>query len=107
MADGPRAEPLEPPATIAFVGLGKMGTPMAARLVEAGWRVRAWDLSPAALDAFAKARPAAFRRFGLDPAKMVDVLNASTGRNNSTELKAKQFILSGSFGSGFSLGLMA
>lgn len=47
------------------------------------------------------------RRFGLDPALMVDVLNASTGRNNSTELKAKQFILSGTFGSGFSLGLMA
>ncbi len=47
------------------------------------------------------------RRFGLDPALLVDVLNASTGRNNSTEVKAKQFILSGTFGSGFSLGLMA
>lgn len=47
------------------------------------------------------------RRFGLDPSLVVDVLNASSGRNNSTELKAKQFILSGSFGSGFSLALMA
>jgi 3-hydroxyisobutyrate dehydrogenase len=47
------------------------------------------------------------RRFGLDPERMIDVLNASTGRNNSTELKARQFILSGTFGSGFSLGLMA
>ncbi len=47
------------------------------------------------------------RRFGLDPAVIVDILNASTGRNNSTELKAKQFILSGTFASGFSLGLMA
>jgi 3-hydroxyisobutyrate dehydrogenase len=47
------------------------------------------------------------RRFGLDPATMVDVLNASTGRNNSTEVKLKQHILSGSFGSGFSIGLMA
>ena len=47
------------------------------------------------------------RRFGLDPSLMVDVLNASTGRNNATEVKAKQFILSGSFASGFSLGLMA
>jgi 3-hydroxyisobutyrate dehydrogenase len=46
-------------------------------------------------------------RFGLDPAVMVDVLNASTGRNNSTEVKAKQFMLSGSFASGFALGLMA
>ena len=47
------------------------------------------------------------RRFGLDPSLIVDILNASTGRNNSTELKAKQFILSGTFASGFSLGLMA
>jgi 3-hydroxyisobutyrate dehydrogenase len=47
------------------------------------------------------------RRFGLDPALVVDVLNASTGRNNSTEVKAKQFILSETFASGFSLALMA
>ena len=45
--------------------------------------------------------------FGLDPAVIVDVLNASTGRNNSTENKLKQFVLSESFASGFSLGLMA
>jgi 3-hydroxyisobutyrate dehydrogenase len=47
------------------------------------------------------------RAFGLDPAVMVDALNASTGRNNSTENKLKQFVLSGSFASGFALGLMA
>lgn len=46
-------------------------------------------------------------RFGLDPGTMVDVLNASTGRNNSTEVKLKQHILSGGYGSGFSIGLMA
>jgi 3-hydroxyisobutyrate dehydrogenase len=46
-------------------------------------------------------------KFGLEPDVMIDVLNASTGRNNSTEVKMKQFILSESFGSGFSLGLMA
>jgi 3-hydroxyisobutyrate dehydrogenase len=46
-------------------------------------------------------------RFGIDPAVLVDVLNASTGRNNSTELKLKPFILSGSFASGFSMALMA
>jgi 3-hydroxyisobutyrate dehydrogenase len=45
--------------------------------------------------------------FGLDPDNMVDVLNASSGRNNATEVKMKQFILSGTFGSGFALGLMA
>jgi 3-hydroxyisobutyrate dehydrogenase len=247
--------PLGPPAEIAFIGLGKMGAPMARRLVASGFRVRAFDLSTQALDAFAAGHPRAVRaasaasaaaaaagaeaavtmlpdgkavrqailgdgvaralgsgamvvdmsssspldterlgadlaglgvglvdapvsggvrraadgtlaimvggepamvercrpllaamggsihetgrlgsghamkalnnlvsaaglvaacealqigrRFGLDPSLMVDVLNASTGRNNSTELKAKQFILSGTFASGFSLGLMA
>jgi 3-hydroxyisobutyrate dehydrogenase len=46
------------------------------------------------------------RKFGLDPALMVDVLNASTGRNNATEHKMKPFVLSRSFASGFSLALM-
>src|SRR3546814_1168544 len=45
--------------------------------------------------------------FGLDPLVIVDVLNASTGRNNSTENKLKQQVLSGEFASGFALGLMA
>jgi 3-hydroxyisobutyrate dehydrogenase len=45
--------------------------------------------------------------FGLDPNTIVDVLNVSSGRNNSTETKMKPFVLSGSFGSGFSMGLMA
>jgi 3-hydroxyisobutyrate dehydrogenase len=47
------------------------------------------------------------RAFGLDPHVMVDVLNASTGRNNSTEVKLKQLVLSESYSSGFHLGLMA
>jgi len=46
------------------------------------------------------------QRFGLDPALMVDVLNASTGMNNSTQKKFKQFVLSRRFDSGFSLDLM-
>jgi 3-hydroxyisobutyrate dehydrogenase len=37
---------------------------------------------------------------------MVDILNASTGMNNSTQQKFKQFVLSGSFASGFALDLM-
>lgn len=45
--------------------------------------------------------------FGIDPAAMIDILNASTGRNNSTENKFPQFILPQTFASGFSLGLMA
>jgi 3-hydroxyisobutyrate dehydrogenase len=38
---------------------------------------------------------------------MTDILNASTGRNNTTEVKVKQFMLSGAYNSGFSAGLMA
>ena len=47
------------------------------------------------------------RAFGLDPEAMNEVLNASTGKNNATEVKVKQFLLSGAFNSGFSAGLMA
>ncbi len=47
------------------------------------------------------------RRFGLAPDTIIDVLNASTGKNNSTDVKMKQFVISESFGSGFSLALMA
>lgn len=45
--------------------------------------------------------------FGLDPRVMVSVLNASTGKNNTTENKVNQFMLSGAYNSGFSLALMA
>jgi 3-hydroxyisobutyrate dehydrogenase len=46
------------------------------------------------------------RRFGVDPKVMNEILNASTGRNNSTENKVERYILSRSFSSGFSLDLM-
>ncbi len=46
-------------------------------------------------------------RFGLDPGVMVDILNASTGRNNATENKFKQFILPRRYTAGFTMGLMA
>ena len=62
-------------------------------------------VSAAGLLAAAEAVLAA-ARFGLDPGKVVDVLNASTGMNNSTLNKFHRFILSRSFDSGFSLDLM-
>jgi 3-hydroxyisobutyrate dehydrogenase len=46
------------------------------------------------------------RRFGVDPGVMLDVFNASTARNNSTERKFRPFVFSRSFASGFSLDLM-
>lgn len=47
------------------------------------------------------------RKFGLDPGLMTDVLNASSGRNNTTQVKLKQFIISETFADGFPLRLMA
>ena len=47
------------------------------------------------------------QRFGLDPAVVVDILNASSGMNNTTKNKFKQHMLSGTFGAGFTTGLMA
>jgi 3-hydroxyisobutyrate dehydrogenase len=46
------------------------------------------------------------QRFGIDPDVMTDVLNASSGRSNTSENKVKQFMLSGTFASGFALQLM-
>jgi 3-hydroxyisobutyrate dehydrogenase len=38
-------------ATVAFIGLGNMGGPMAANLVKAGLTVKVFDLNPAAVEA--------------------------------------------------------
>jgi len=46
-------------------------------------------------------------RFGLDQEKMVDILNASTGRNFSTEMMIKEQVLGKKFATGFALALMA
>lgn len=46
------------------------------------------------------------QRFGLDPALMVDVVNASTGMSNSSQKKFKQYVLTRSFDAGFGLDLM-
>jgi 3-hydroxyisobutyrate dehydrogenase len=46
------------------------------------------------------------QQFGLEPEVIVDALNASTGMNNSTQKKFKQFVLSRKFNAGFGLDLM-
>jgi len=47
------------------------------------------------------------QRFGLDPATMISILNASTGRNTGTDSKYPNNVLPRTFNSGFALGLMA
>ena len=45
--------------------------------------------------------------FGLDPATMIGILNASTGRSFVSELVYGPEVLTGRYGTGFKLGLMA
>jgi 3-hydroxyisobutyrate dehydrogenase len=47
------------------------------------------------------------RAFGLDARPMLEAINASTGRNSTTERKIPQQVLTGAFASGFKLALMA
>ena len=51
--------PLVPPATIAFIGLGMMGRPMASRLAGAGFILRVFDLSQKAVSDFVGSHPSA------------------------------------------------
>jgi len=94
-----RAQPLLAAMGKAIIPTGPVGS---------GHAVKALNnyVSAAGLAAACEAALIA-ERFGVDPAVLVDVLNVSTGKNNSTEVKMKPFILSGSFASGFSMALMA
>jgi 3-hydroxyisobutyrate dehydrogenase len=47
------------------------------------------------------------RAYGLDPKAMLEAINASTGKNSTTERKIPQQVLTGAFASGFRLSLMA
>jgi len=89
--------------------LEKMGTQIFhAGPLGAGHAIKALNnyVSAAGLVAACEAVIAG-QRFGLDPGVIVDILNASTGMNNTTKVKVKQFMLSGAFNAGFNMGLMA
>ncbi|MEM8877528.1 MAG: NAD(P)-dependent oxidoreductase [Pseudomonadota bacterium] len=88
--------------------LSSMGTVHLAGGLGSGHALKALNnyVSAAGLTAAAEALHVG-QAFGLDPDTMIEVFNLSSGRNNSTELKFRQHILSGTFTSGFSLGLMA
>jgi 3-hydroxyisobutyrate dehydrogenase len=47
------------------------------------------------------------QRFGLDPTRMVEILNVSTGRNFHTDLVLREHVIGGKFATGFQLGLLA
>lgn len=73
----------------------------------AGHAVKAINNLLAAVNLLAAAEGvAAGRRFGLDPAVIVETINAASGRSAATELKFPQAILPETFDSGFALALM-
>lgn len=47
------------------------------------------------------------KRFGLDPSKIIEVLNVSTGRNFHTDVVMLEHVIGGKFATGFALGLLA
>ena len=104
MAGGPAAEVER--ARPMFAAMGKSIFPTGP--IGSGHAMKALNnyVSAAGLIAAAEALLVG-RTFGLEPDTIVDVLNASTGRNNSTEVKMKQFVISESYASGFALALMA
>jgi len=85
-----------------------MGRPRRVGDVGAGHALKALNnlMSAAHLLASSEALLAG-TRFGLDPEVMLEVVNGSSGRSNSTETKWPQHVVTGTFGSGFTAGLMA
>jgi 3-hydroxyisobutyrate dehydrogenase len=47
------------------------------------------------------------KEFGLDPAVMLEVVNTSTGRSFNSEVVFKNDVITGRYGTGFALGLLA
>ncbi len=89
--------------------LEKMGSQIYyAGPLGAGHAVKALNnyVSAAGLIAACEAMHAG-QAFGLDPNVVVDIINTSSGMNNTTKNKCRQYMLSGAFNAGFSTGLMA
>jgi 3-hydroxyisobutyrate dehydrogenase len=47
------------------------------------------------------------KRFGLDPTRMLAIMNSSTGRNFNTEVVLQEHVVNQRYATGFSLGLLA
>jgi len=72
----PDVRPLAPGDVIGFIGLGRMGAVMSARLREAGFDLRGYDVDPRAREAFAAAGGTAVESIGgvADGARAVVVM---------------------------------
>ncbi|AQA01652.1 3-hydroxyisobutyrate dehydrogenase [Mycobacterium sp. MS1601] len=84
-----------------------LGKPTRAGAVGAGHAVKALNNLMSATHLWVTSEAViAGREFGLDPEVMLAMFNTSSGRSGSTENKWPNFILPGSFDSGFGLQLM-
>jgi 3-hydroxyisobutyrate dehydrogenase len=87
--------------------LATMGTARRAGEVGAGHALKAINNLLSANHLLATAEGLlAGERFGLDPAVMVDLINSSSGRSGSTDNKFPNFVLTGTYNSGFGMRLM-
>jgi 3-hydroxyisobutyrate dehydrogenase len=93
------------PVMPIFQALGK--TIVHVGTAGAGHAVKALNnyVSAAGLLAVSEALVAA-EKFGINPHLANQVFNASTGKNNTTEVKVENFMLSETFNSGFAIALM-
>jgi 3-hydroxyisobutyrate dehydrogenase len=46
-------------------------------------------------------------RYGIDPATLVDIINVSTGQSFASSVVMKQFVIPGTYATGFKVGLLA
>jgi 3-hydroxyisobutyrate dehydrogenase len=84
-----------------------IGNPVSVGGVGAGHAVKALNNLLSATHLLSTAEVmAAGQRFGLDPRVMIDVFNRSSGQSRSTSSKWPDFVLPGTFNSGFALALM-
>ena len=75
-------------ATVAFIGLGNMGGPMAVNLIKAGHTVTVFDLSQEACDQLQEAGAAVFIVDGEDSLRTFEEwLDAVRIRNGGGELR--------------------
>ncbi|MEU9172882.1 NAD(P)-dependent oxidoreductase [Streptomyces sp. NPDC048420] len=87
--------------------LATMGTARRAGPVGAGHALKAINNLLSATHLLATAEGVlAGERFGLDPAVMVELINSSSGRSGSTDNKFPNFVLPGTYDSGFAMKLM-
>lgn len=83
------------------------GTPRHVGPVGAGHALKALNNLLSAVHLWATSEAMVVgQRFGLDPRVMLETINGSSGRSGSTEVKWPNFVLPGSYDSGFALRLM-